>query len=158
MARFDVFQNSGAHAATTPYLLDVQSDLLQGLDTRVVVPLRLLTSLPGMQLPADLMPMFVVEGRECVMETPKLAAIPGRLLRTPVSGKFIRYATGNRFCAGFSVPWILNAGRFEVAARIHFRSIETYWPMYFHTPNEYVRKTPYFRAVFRLHVDSRDLY
>lgn len=85
MARFDVFHNSGAHAPTTPYLLDVQSDLLQGLDTRVVVPLRLRTSLPGMQLPADLMPMFVVEGRECVMETPKLAAVPARLLRTPVA-------------------------------------------------------------------------
>lgn len=85
MARFDVFPNSGLHAATTPYLLDVQSDLLQGLDTRVVVPLRLRTSLPGMQLPADLMPMFVLEGRECAMETPKLAAVPARLLRTPVT-------------------------------------------------------------------------
>lgn len=31
------------------------------------------------------MPMFMLEGRECVMETPKLAAIPARLLRTPVA-------------------------------------------------------------------------
>lgn len=84
MARFDVFHNSGVHVATTPYLLDVQSDLLQGLDTRVVAPLRLRESLPGVQLPGNLMPMFVVEGRECVMETSKLAAIPGRLLRAPV--------------------------------------------------------------------------
>ena len=43
MPRFDVYRNSGAHAVT-PYLLDVQSDLLQGLETPklAAVPLRLL--------------------------------------------------------------------------------------------------------------------
>ena len=40
MARFDVYANTGGHADTTPYLLDVQSDLLDGLDSRVVIPLR----------------------------------------------------------------------------------------------------------------------
>ncbi len=39
MARFDVYANPGPHAHTTPYLLDVQTDLLNGLDSRVVVPL-----------------------------------------------------------------------------------------------------------------------
>jgi len=40
MAQFDVYRN--AHPATrarVPYLLDVQSDLLETLATRVVVPL-----------------------------------------------------------------------------------------------------------------------
>jgi toxin CcdB len=37
MARFDVYANPGSHATTTPYLLDVQSDLLDGLDTRMVI-------------------------------------------------------------------------------------------------------------------------
>lgn len=32
MARFDVFSNSGAHAHTTPYLLDVQSELLDDIN------------------------------------------------------------------------------------------------------------------------------
>ena len=40
MARFDVYANPGAHATITPFLLDVQSDLLDGLDTRMVIPLR----------------------------------------------------------------------------------------------------------------------
>ena len=40
MARYEVFRNSGIHANDVPYLLDVQSDLLHGLDTRVVIPLR----------------------------------------------------------------------------------------------------------------------
>jgi toxin CcdB len=32
MPRFDVYRNSGEYAEVTPYLLDVQSDLLQGLE------------------------------------------------------------------------------------------------------------------------------
>ena len=39
MARFDVYANPGARAAATPFLLDVQSDLLDSLDSRVVIPL-----------------------------------------------------------------------------------------------------------------------
>ena len=38
MARFDVYRNSGPHTDAVPYLLDVQSDLLYGLETRVAVP------------------------------------------------------------------------------------------------------------------------
>ena len=34
MARFDVYPNTGAHSGTTPYLLDAQSNLLDGLDSR----------------------------------------------------------------------------------------------------------------------------
>jgi hypothetical protein len=44
LARFDVYANPGARAAATPFLLDVQSDLLDGLDSRMVIPLRDLAS------------------------------------------------------------------------------------------------------------------
>ena len=40
MAQFDVHRNlNSASANAMPFLLDVQSDLLNGLATRVVVPL-----------------------------------------------------------------------------------------------------------------------
>ncbi|MGH8711698.1 MAG: CcdB family protein, partial [Burkholderiales bacterium] len=40
MAQFDVYRNANpATRARIPYLLDVQSDLLEPLTTRVVVPL-----------------------------------------------------------------------------------------------------------------------
>jgi len=84
MARFDVYRNSGPHAADVPYLLDVQSDLLQGLNTRVVVPLRRRDRFPSGRLPDRLMPVFEIEGISCFLETPKLAAVPLRLLKTPV--------------------------------------------------------------------------
>lgn len=84
MARFDAFRNSGPHADDVPYLLDVQSDLLQGLDTRVVIPLRRRDRFPANKIPQRLTPVFEVEGIACLLETPKLAAVPLRLLKQPV--------------------------------------------------------------------------
>ncbi|MDX8399989.1 MAG: CcdB family protein [Gallionellaceae bacterium] len=84
MARFEVFRNSGSFADDVPYLLDVQSDLLQGLDTRVVVPLRRRDRFPASQIPQRLTPVFEIEGILCLLETPKLAAVPLRLLQQPV--------------------------------------------------------------------------
>jgi toxin CcdB len=76
MARFDLYRNRGAHAAAVPFLLDVQSDLLDGLDTRVVVPLRRRDRFPAAELPQQLTPVFEIDGQPCLMETPKLAAVP----------------------------------------------------------------------------------
>jgi toxin CcdB len=85
VARFDVYRNNGAQAADVPYLLDVQSDVLSGLDTRVVVPLRRLILFVSVRPPANLMPVVTVEDVECVLETPKLAAVPVRILKAPVT-------------------------------------------------------------------------
>lgn len=84
MARFEVFRNSGPHADNVPYLLDVQSDLLHGLDTRIVIPLRRRDRFPVSQIPQRLTPVFEIEGVDCMLETPKLAAVPLRLLKQPV--------------------------------------------------------------------------
>ena len=85
MARFEVFRNVGAHAAATPYLVDVQSNLLDELETRVVIPLRRLDRFGSTQLPAQLTPIFEVEGLACLLETPKMGAVPRRLLQERVA-------------------------------------------------------------------------
>lgn len=85
MARFDVYRNPGKTEASTPYLLDVQSPLLQGLITRVVVPLRRLDQFASVTHPAKLTPVFSINGTDCMMETPKLASVPNRILQTPVA-------------------------------------------------------------------------
>lgn len=84
MARFDVYRHAGPGSVDTPYLMDVQADLLDGLDTRVVVPLRRRDRLAVPSVPPDLMPAFDIEGVACVLEMPKLAAVPLRLLKTRV--------------------------------------------------------------------------
>lgn len=79
MARFDVFENKGGAG----YLLDIQSDLLSGLNTRVVVPLLPKCSAP---FPAQrLNPVFNIEGQEVVMTTQYMAAVPEGELRSGVS-------------------------------------------------------------------------
>lgn len=85
MARFDVYANPGNHAATTPYLLDVQSDLLDGLDSRMVIPLRSLKRFPKVKLSTQLTPIFTIDGEACLLETPKMGAVPLRVLKSRVT-------------------------------------------------------------------------
>lgn len=83
MARFDIYRNPRRETAReVPFLLDVQSDLLEGMDTRVVVPMRLASAV---QRPvARLNPVFQVAGAKVIMDTPQLAGIPAHLLKKPV--------------------------------------------------------------------------
>lgn len=85
MARFDVYANPGSHAKTTPFLVDVQSDLLDGLDTRMVIPLRKLDHFATVKLPTHLTPVLQIQGQACLLETPKMAAVPLRILKQPVA-------------------------------------------------------------------------
>ena len=85
MARFDVYANPGSHAATTPYLLDVQSDLFDGLDSRMVIPLRSLKHFPKVKLSTRLTPIVIIEGEEYLLETPKMGAVPQKVLNSPVT-------------------------------------------------------------------------
>jgi len=80
MAQFDVHRNpNAATRARIPYLLDVQSDLLDPLATRVVVPLCKPEVLSGK--PAErLNPAFEIEGRKMFMLTPELAGVPRKAL------------------------------------------------------------------------------
>jgi toxin CcdB len=85
MAQFDVHRNGNAATrARVPYLLDVQSDLLDVLATRVVVPLAKLDVLGG-KVAERLSPVFEIEGRKVVMLTPELAGISRKALGEQVT-------------------------------------------------------------------------
>ena len=77
MARYDFYQNTESDG----YLLDVQSDILEGLNTRVVVPLMQprIAPLPGRRLN----PTFVVNGKDHVMVTQFMSAFSASELRDP---------------------------------------------------------------------------
>jgi toxin CcdB len=61
----------------------VQSDLLDGLDSRVVVPLRRLQS--NVKRPERLLPAICILGEDFLLDTPKIAAVPARILKQPVT-------------------------------------------------------------------------
>jgi len=73
MVQFNVYRNPNPNARSWPYLLDVQSDLIEPLATRVVVPLvprSLFTPT------AHLNPTFQIERKDVVMSTAEIAGVP----------------------------------------------------------------------------------
>jgi toxin CcdB len=84
MAQFDLYENPNEETKRAiPYLLDVQSDLLAGLTTRVVVPL--LTAESMGEAIKCLNPQVTVQGAALFMSTAELAGVPRRVLG-PVVG------------------------------------------------------------------------
>jgi len=84
MARFDVYAHpDAAERAVIPFLLDVQSSYLEGLDTRVVVPL--FASARFDVRVRNLNPCLEVSGKPVVMDTASIGAIPVSELRRPVA-------------------------------------------------------------------------
>ncbi len=79
MAQYDVYANKGGAG----YLLDVQSDLLNVLNTRVVVPLM---PEAGAPMPMRrLNPVIVVSGTNYILASQFLAAVPMSELDTPIT-------------------------------------------------------------------------
>lgn len=80
MAQFAVHENiNAATRAAVPLLLDVQSNLLAELGTRVVVPLYPASTLQEKML-KTLTPRFEIEGQPYVMLTPQMAGIANKQL------------------------------------------------------------------------------
>ena len=84
MAQFDVYPNpQPGSVRTVPYVVDVQSSLIDQLPTRLVVPLSRVGTQAG-KLPTNLCPVFQVNG-ETLAAMPHLAApIAAKSLKKPV--------------------------------------------------------------------------
>lgn len=84
MAQFDVYHNPNpASRGRTPYLLDVQSDVMEVLPTRLVCPVR-----PTAELPLDPIDQIhvpaPVDGRDCIVFVSELTAVPATLVTSRV--------------------------------------------------------------------------
>ena len=84
MARFDIYDNPGRTKANIPYLVEVQSNVISGLATRIVIPLRHLAAFSKLTLPSDLFPLIAIDGKEYLLDTPQLGAIPSSELKVRV--------------------------------------------------------------------------
>ena len=85
MPQFAVYRNrNAATRARFPLLLDVQSDLLEPLSTRVVIPLSPLSSARDVTM-KHLAPILTIDGRQYVLLTPQLAGISTRELGPPIA-------------------------------------------------------------------------
>jgi toxin CcdB len=78
MAQYALFGNPAGDG----YLLDVQSDLLDDLNVRAVVPLLPQDGAPVAA--SRLNPVFEIEGAAHVMMTQYIAAVPAAILKAPL--------------------------------------------------------------------------
>ncbi len=84
--QFDVHHNpSKATAETYPFVLDIQSNLLAELPTRLVIPLRVLDPGLGFDIPLRLCPTVVVKGRKLSLVAYQAAPLSKKLLKKPVA-------------------------------------------------------------------------
>lgn len=85
MAQCDVHLNTTSYSrGTTPFLLDIQADLLSKLDTRVIVPL--IRERQFGRAVEGLHPRFVIEGEVVIMATHMIASIKRDQLGPRVTG------------------------------------------------------------------------
>ncbi len=85
MAQWDVYPNPSQHSrGEIPFIVDLQSDLLDTLASRLVAPLAR-TRLSAGGLPRRLCPQLSVEGLALVLLPHEIGAIDARLLRHPVA-------------------------------------------------------------------------
>ena len=84
MARFNVFANpDSTERKRIPFFLDVQSDHIKSIHTRVVVPLWRSDVLADRL--ESLHPEFEEAGQRVVMDTPALGSVPANVLRKAVA-------------------------------------------------------------------------
>jgi toxin CcdB len=85
MAHLDVYRNPDRKTATIiPFVLDIQSSLLDGLPSSVVIPLarpEAIETLPILRLN----PQVSVGGTRLIALTQDLSPVPRRLLKKPVT-------------------------------------------------------------------------
>ena len=79
--QYDVYDNPSPRMRDQyPYVVDIQSDLLSGLATRLVVPLAI-TSLVAGDLPRQLCPVISVHGKRLMLVPFEAAPLGKKLLK-----------------------------------------------------------------------------
>lgn len=87
MAQMTAYRNENPDSKSeVPFLVDVQSDLLSPLGTRVVIPcFRQGAGAPKPPTLTRLTPEMKIDGETLVLMTPQVAGIPRHLLGDPVA-------------------------------------------------------------------------
>lgn len=80
--QYYIYRN-GSNNKRYPYLIDVQSDLVDLLTTRIVIPL-VPSSLAEGKLPERICPLVEVEGEMFIVMTHEMASVDNAILREEV--------------------------------------------------------------------------
>ncbi|MFC5078874.1 Toxin CcdB [Vibrio thalassae] len=85
MSKFSLYQNNDKSTATAyPYFVDVQSEMLDTLNTRLVIPLTSVEMLEK-KAPTHLCPVIHIDEGDFVTLTHQMASVPTKILRDPAN-------------------------------------------------------------------------
>ncbi|MBG0757621.1 CcdB family protein [Vibrio cidicii] len=85
MSQFSLYKNNDKSTATAyPYFVDVQTELLDTLNTRLVIPLTP-TALLEKKGPSHLCPIIHIDEGDFVILTHQMASVPTKILRESVN-------------------------------------------------------------------------
>jgi len=83
MAQFSLYQNHGDSNDIYPFFIDVQSELLDSLNTRLVIPLTPSARLEH-RAPDHLCPILHIDEGDFILLTHQMTSVPVSILTTPV--------------------------------------------------------------------------
>ncbi len=83
MGQFTLYQNHGDSSDTYPFFIDVQNELLDSLNTRVVIPLTPSARLDH-KAPNHLCPILHIDSGDFILLTQQMTSVPVSILTTPV--------------------------------------------------------------------------
>jgi len=84
MRQFDVYANTSKTTRNAyPFIVDIQSDTVSEIATRIVVPLGRKANLRNEQL-TRLTPEVTYEGEELLLLVPQIASMPTKTLKNPI--------------------------------------------------------------------------
>ena len=84
MRQFDVYANpSKATRKAYPFIVDIQSDIISDLATRIIVPLGRKADFKSEEL-KRLTPAIEYKGEELLLLVPQVASIPAKILKSPI--------------------------------------------------------------------------
>ncbi len=85
MSQFSVYKNEDkATKKTYPYFLSVQNDLLEELNSRVVIPFSNTESVNHRDV-KKLCPIIKIEGNEFILLTHQITTVPGSILKKEIT-------------------------------------------------------------------------
>jgi toxin CcdB len=84
VAQYDVYRNPHLPSREViPYIVDIQSDLISQLPTRLMASLSVCKI--DIKLPPNLCPKFIIDGQELTLMVYDAAAISSKILTRPVA-------------------------------------------------------------------------
>lgn len=84
MSQFNLYRNSDKSTSERyPFFVDVQSDFLEALNTRLVIPLTPISFLSG-KAPNNLCPIFELPEGSYALLTHQMTSVPMNILNSPV--------------------------------------------------------------------------